>query len=314
MNRQQSKFGALRRTVFLWFLLVAGLSLFPGCQTTQTPPIDTSPPMREIPPKVGLALGGGGARGFAEVGVLRVLVEENIPIDFIAGTSVGSLIGALYADDPNIARLEREADQITAKDIFDRSLLSLLDGGLVKGEKLEQFLNSRLLHREIEHLAIPFAAVATDLQTGETIPLTSGSVSRAVHASASIPGVFVPTNIDGRTFVDGGVTAPVPAGIARRMGAEVVIAVSIPKVIPPAAPHNPLGIALQSVSIMSSEIDRCRSQEADVVITPLVGEVAFDDFTAKDRLYEAGVVAARAALPAIRKALAEKARKVPAGS
>lgn len=314
MNPKKGKFGLRDRAVSFWLLLVAGLSLFPGCQTTGTHPIDTTPLMQEVPPKVGLALGGGGARGFAEVGVLRVLVEEKIPIDFIAGTSVGSLIGALYADDPNIARLELQADQITAKDIFDRSLLSLLDGGLIKGEKLEQFLNSRLTHREIENLKIPFAAVATDLQTGETVPLTSGAISRAVHASASIPGVFVPTYIDGRAFVDGGITAPVPAGIARKMGADVVIAVSIPKVIPPVAPHNPLGIALQSVSIMSSEIDRCRSQEADVIITPKVGAVAFDDFSAKERLYEAGVTAARAAMPAIRKAMAEKTRKIPAGS
>jgi NTE family protein len=258
-----------------------------------------------------VALGGGGARGFAEVGVLRVLEQERIPVDRVAGTSVGALIGALYADTGSVVDLEFTSVQVTAEDLFDRSTLAFFSGGFVKGESLEAFLEGHLKHRTIEGFAVPFAAVAVDLRTGEPVSFRQGAAARAVHASAAIPGVFVPVTIDGRTFVDGGVTDPVPVDAVRAMGAEVVIAVTIPAGVPARAPSNPFEVAIQSAAIMAGEVGRCDLRGADVVITPEVNGIAYDDFSQKKRLFEAGMAAARAALPAIRSAIEGRTRREP---
>ncbi len=296
------------------FLLRALLSVCLALAACATPPPPPAPPMvwREIPPVVGVALGGGGARGFAEVGVLRVLEQERIPIDRVAGTSVGALIGALYADSGSVVDLEFTSVQVAAEDIFDRSTLAFFSGGFVKGERIERFLETHLKHKTIEGFVVPYAAVAVDLRTGETVAFRQGPAARAVHASAAIPGVFVPVVIDGRTFVDGGVTDPVPVNAVRAMGAEVVIAVAIPAGVPTRPPSNPFEVAIQSSVIMAGEVGRCKLKDADVVVTPDVGGVAFDDFSQKKRLFEAGMAAARAALPAIRSAIEAKTRRVPA--
>lgn len=295
-----------------WTVLSAGL-LAAGCATTPEPPPPgpPPPPSPSLPPKVGLVLGGGGARGFAEIGVLRVLEQEKIPVDLVVGTSVGSLIGALYADTANVLDVEFEAVRLTEDDIFDRSLLSFLSGGYVKGERLERFLEQRLKHKNIESLRLPFAAVATDLRSGETVVFQSGPVARAVHASAAIPGVFVPVEHEGRILVDGGVTNPIPVDVARRLGAEVVIAVAIPADVPAQAPRAPVQVALHAVSLMAAEIGWCRAREADVLIRPEVGAVAYDDFTQKKRLIEAGAAAAKDALPEIRRLLTRPRNQPP---
>jgi len=267
------------------------------------------PPPAATRPRVGLALGGGGARGFAEIGVIRALEREKVPIDVVVGTSVGSLIGALYADTGKSLDLEFSALTVTNEDLFDYKALAILSGGFVKGERLEEFLSQRLRNGQIENLALPFAAVATELRTGETVAFDRGPVAQAVHASAAIPGVFVPVTIDGRVFVDGGVTNPVPADVARRLGADVVIAVSIPAAVPAKTPANPIEVAYHAVTLMAAEIGRLRAREADVVITPDVGDVAYDDFTRKKQLIESGEAAVAAALPAIKAAVAARVRK-----
>jgi NTE family protein len=306
--------GARHRAPLAALLLAA---LLCGCAAAPPPaPVDPAsvwPPPAATRPKVGLALGGGGARGFAEIGVLRALEREKVPIDVIAGTSVGSLIGALYADTGKSLDLELSALSLENEDIFDYKALAILSGGFVKGERLEEFLVEKLRNRDIEKLALPFAAVATDLRTGETVVFDRGPVARAVHASAAIPGVFVPVTIDGRTYVDGGVTDPVPADVARRLGGEVVIAVAIPRAVPAKAPASPIEVAYHAVTVMAAEIGRLRAREADVVIAPDVGAVAYDDFTRKKQLIEAGEAATLAALPAIRAAIAAKTRKPAPG-
>ena len=276
-------------------LLVLGLV---GCVTA--PPRVQAPPR---PPRVGIALGGGGARGFAHVGVLRVLEQEKIPVDLVVGTSVGSLIGALYADSGRVLDLEMLAFQVNKDDLFDYRALALLSGGLVKGDRLERFVTEHVKARAIEQLRIPFAAVAVELRTGRTMVFESGSVARAVHAAAAIHGVFVPVEIDGLTFVDGGVAAPVPAAIARQKGADVVIAVAIPAAVPKNTPRTPVGMVMHAVNIMAAEIGRLHANEADVVIEPQVGDVGYDDFSQIRRLIEAGEMAARSALPRIHAAL-----------
>ncbi len=160
-------------------------------------------------------------------------------------------------------------------------------------------------------MKVPFAAVAVDVATGRAVSFQRGAVAPAIHASCAIPGVFVPVEIGGRTDVDGGVVNPVPADVARSMGAEVVIAVSIPSLTRSTVPTNPLAVADPSVTIMSAEIGRLRAREADVVITPDVGDVAYDDFTQKKRLITAGEDAARRALAQIRAAIASRTRREP---
>lgn len=275
-------------------------------------PEPTRVPTREVPPKVGVALGGGGARGFAHVGVLRVLEQEKIAVDAVAGTSVGSLIGALYADTGRVLDAEFHAVAVTGEDLFDYKALAFFSGGFVKGERLEEFLSAHLVHKSIEQFSVKFAAVAVSLSTGKDVAFQRGSVARAVHASCAIPGVFIPVEIGGVTYVDGGVTNPIPADVVRRMGADVVVAVAIPAAVPKAAPKNPIESALHAVTIMSGEIGRLRAREADVVIAPDVGDVMYDDFSQKKRLIAAGEAAARAAMPAIREAITRKTRRVPA--
>jgi len=293
--------------------VLLGVGLISACASAPPPPAVSSPPLREILPRVGLALGGGGARGFAHIGVLRVLEQEKIPVDLVIGASVGSLIGALYADTGRVLDAEFLAVEVEKDDLFDYGALAMLSGGLAKGEGLERFLSRHLRHPTIETLTVPFGAVATELRTGRTVVFDQGSVAQAVRASAAIPGVFSPVVIDGVTYVDGGVTDPVPADVARLRGAELVIAVIIPPAIPPQAPGNPVAIAMQAATLMGAEIAKLRAAEADVVITPEVGEVAYDDFSRKKALIEAGEAAARRALPAIRAALAAKTRHVPVG-
>jgi NTE family protein len=293
--------GILMMSIICW--------AFAACVATSTKNEDKSPAgTGEVLPKVGIALGGGGARGFAEIGVLRALEQEKIPIDMVVGTSVGSLIGAIYADTGSVLDAEFIAISINEEDIFDYGALSIFSGGFVKGEKLEKFLNTHLRNKEIQNLTIPFGAVAVDLRTGKAVMFEQGSVARAVHASCAIPGVFVPVEIGGRVFVDGGVTDPIPVELTRKKGADVVIAVVIDPALPQQAPKNPLEVAYHAVTIMSSEIGVLGVKNADVIIHPDVGNVAYDDFSQKKRLIEAGEKAARTMMPEIRAVIRAKTK------
>jgi NTE family protein len=291
------------------------LAALPGCAARQRPPENPPPGRVAVRPRIGLALGGGGARGFAHLGALRVLEQEKIPIDLVVGTSVGSLIGALYADQGRVIDAEITGLEVEESDLFDYQALAVLTGGLVKGERLERFLHANLKHQAIEEMAIPFAAVAVDIESGRTVIFRRGSAASAVHASCAIPGVFVPVSFEGHTYIDGGVTNPVPASIARDLGADLVIAMAIPPPVPGKPAKNPLSVAYRAVAIMSAEIGRLRAGEADVVIeTRADRQIDPDDFSQKRLLIEAGDAAARAALPAIRAAIEAKTRWVAADS
>jgi NTE family protein len=299
-----------RKDVSAIVVAVCFLLLASGCagpRPAATPGLP-APPEGGIRPRIGLALGGRGARGFAHIGALRVLEQEKIPIDLVVGTSVGSLVGALYADQGRVLDAEMSALSVGEEELFDQTLIPLFSGGLVKGKKLEEFLRRNLKHPLIENMVVPFTAVAVDLESGETVLFRAGDAAAAVHASCAIPGVFVPVTIGGRTYVDGGVTNPVPASVARELGAEVVIAMSVPPPARKPPSRNQFSVAYHAISIMAAEIGRLRADEADVVIATEVGKVDFDDFSQKRRLIEAGEAAARAALPAIRAAIAAKTR------
>lgn len=256
-------------------------------------------------PKVALVLGGGSARGFAHVGVIRVLEREKIPIDMIVGTSVGSLIGAIYAADVDSFDLEWTAFSLERDDIFDYGLVSAFTGmGAAKGEKLEAFVRTKVAIKDIEDLKIPFAAVATDLKRGTRVVLDKGPVARAVRASCAIPGVFQPVEHETALLVDGGVVDNVPVTVARERGADIVIAVDIGKDIENEHISNLFEVVLQSIQIMARENVRAKTKAADVVIAPAVDMVGMMDFGQKKICMQAGIEAAEKALPSIHERIA----------
>ncbi len=251
-------------------------------------------------PKVGLALGGGAARGFAHVGVIRVLEQEKVPIDLIVGTSVGSLIGALYAHEQNSFELEWTAFTLEKEHLFDFGMLSAFTGmGVVKGERLEEFVRSKIAAADIADLKIPFSAVATDLHRGTRVVLDRGSVSKAVRASSSIPGIFPPLAWEDKLLVDGGLVENIPVATAREKGADIVIAVDISKNVTNFQISNVIDVVLQSVNIMFSENTADTKRGADVLISPAVEDVGMFDFTRKKQCMQAGIEAAQKALPGI---------------
>jgi NTE family protein len=271
------------------------------------------PPGAGLPePKIALVLGGGAARGFAHVGVIRVLEQERIPVDLVVGTSVGSLIGALYASERNSFELEWAAFQLRREDLFDFGLVSAVLGmGLAKGEQLEAFVKVRVKQHRIEELEIPFAAVATDLNWGERIVLDKGPIARAVRASSAIPGVFEPVAHDGKILVDGGVVDNLPVEVARAKGADIVIAVDIGEDVGNVNITNMLDVMLQATNIMFAVNADHRKVGADVLVEPEVGGVGMLDFDKRKACMDAGIEAARKAVPRIREAIAAwKARRL----
>jgi NTE family protein len=264
-----------------------------------------APPERvvtTIRPRIALVLGGGAARGFAHVGVIRALEQEKIPIDLVVGTSVGSLIGAIYARDANSFELEWTAMTLEKDDLLDYAFLSS-SMGPVKGDRLEQFVVDKVAVANIEDLRIPFIAVATDLNRGTRVALDRGPLARAVRASCAVPGVFQPVSHQGRLLVDGGVVDNLPIDVARERGADLVIAVDISENVANYQINSLLDVTLQAVTIMFNENVALRRQAADVVVTPAVGDIGVMDFTQKKRGMQAGIDAAHGSIPAIHKAI-----------
>jgi NTE family protein len=262
-------------------------------------------PVQKPRPKIGLVLSGGASRGFAHVGVIKVLEAQKIPIDIIVGTSAGSLTGALYAYYADAAKLEKAARGLTEEDVFDYSIPNILVG-VVKGESIVRFVCSRIPVKNIEDLKIPFVAVATDLVTGEKVIFKSGPISTAIRASTAIPGIFKPLVIGGKILVDGGVVDNVPVDVARSMGADIVIAVDVSAPSRNDDIKNVIDVIMQTFNIMGNELSRYQIMDADVIIRPNVSGVGLIDFTQKTKLIFEGERAARAALPKIREAIEKK--------
>jgi NTE family protein len=292
--------------------LLGLLSVLPACRSAPVPvppppPAASEPPPPPAPPprpRIGLVLGGGAARGFAHVGVIRVLEQEKIPVELIVGTSVGSLIGALYAAEGDSFELEWTAFQLQKDDLFDFGVMTAVMGmGLARGDKLEQFVRTRSKVANIEELKLPFAAVATDLNWGTRVVLDRGSIARAVRASSAIPGVFQPVQHNGKLLVDGGVVDSIPVSVARAKGADIVVAVDIGESIGRTNITNLVDVTIQATNIMFALNAEHAKKDADVLITPKVGDVAMLDFSQKKRCMQAGIEAARAAVPEIRAAV-----------
>lgn len=284
-------------------------ALLASCRTTAGPGSFDQILQRPDRPKIALVLGGGAARGFAHVGVIRALEQERVPVDLVVGTSVGSLIGAIYAYDLNSFELEWTAFTLEKEHLFDYALMSALTGmGAVKGDKLENFIRTKIPVENIENLKLPYAAVATDLNRGTRVVLDSGSIAKAVRASSAIPGVFQPLQYQGRLLVDGGVVDNIPISVAREKGADIVIAVDIGENVTNFNLSNLFDVILQSVNIMFNDNVAFRKKDADVLITPAVGNVGMLDFTQKKRLMQAGMEATQKAMPEIREKVEAWAR------
>lgn len=252
-------------------------------------------------PVVGVALGGGVARGMAHVGVLRELEKNNIPIDLIAGTSAGALAGACYATGMNPDQIEELACNMSWSDL-GRVTVSRL--GFYNSERTETFLKKVLPVNRFEQTRMPLGIVATDLQAGKMVVFTEGDIPLAVRASCAIPCYFIPVMVNGRMMVDGGVVGHLPASVARSMGADIVIAVDVnSEGRPIAPPTNIFTIMSQSLSIMGRSSVTYLYQDADVVVRPRVGEFSPDDLSKAPELIKAGEEAAQRTMPAIKKLL-----------
>lgn len=279
--------GLLRITLPL-VLLVAGCA--------SQPEVAVSPPQRVQPAKIALALGGGAVRGFAHIGVIKTLEAHGIVPEIVVGTSAGSVVGALYAGGYSGFELQKIAFQLEEGSVRD---FALPDRGFIKGELLQNYINKAVQNRPIERLNKTFAALATDLQSGEQALFRRGNTGMAVRASSSIPGVFQPVSINGREYVDGGLTSPVPIKAARSLGADIVIAVDISS-RPKAKVSDSMDMMLQTFSIMGQSISQYELALADVVIRPNTNGIGSTDFEQKHQAIMEGEKAALAALPLIR--------------
>jgi NTE family protein len=266
------------------------------------PPIVVVP---KIPPRIGLALGGGAARGFAHVGVIQVLEEAGIRPSLVSGTSAGSVVAALYASGKSGKQLQKVAETMEEATIADWTL-PLFNRGMLRGDALARYVNGQVGAKLIEDMALPLGIVATDLNTGQSMLFQRGDTGTAVRASSAVPAVFLPVSISGHEYVDGGLVSPVPVRAARQMGAELVIAVDISNAPEGNLAGGTLEVLLQTVSIMSKSINYFELKEADVVVRPALLGVSSADFGSRKKSIEAGRQAMQQLMPQLRAAIAAK--------
>ena len=274
------------------FLLFCCALSLTACATTAPP--GTQPLQR--PAKVALVLGAGASKGFAHVGVIKVLESQNIPIQMVVGTSAGSFVGSLYAYGYNGYALQDIAMKLQKKEVAE---LTIPDNGFIKGERLRNFINDKVRNQPIEKLKLPFFAVATDIRTGKEVVFNTGNTGMAVQASAAVPGIYQPARFSGNAYVDGGLVNPVAVDVARRYGADLVIAVDITYGVENNVPTSTMESIMKSFEIMYHTIAQNPVGHADVVIKPLVGFMGAADFDKRHEAILAGEKAAWEAMPAI---------------
>jgi NTE family protein len=300
----------VRRRLGPPFLAIFLALSFAGCASLEPPP--DHPPSSEAlvlirkadRPLIAFVLGGGGARGFAHTGVLKVLDDAGIRADLVVGTSAGSLVGALYAGGIRNDALLETALAVQREELID---FAFPHRGFIEGNRLQTYIDQALKGRLIEQLDIPFVAVATELATGRLVAFTRGDTGMAVRASCSVPVVFQPTAIRGSEYVDGGLVSPVPVKVARELGADLVIAVDVSR--QPAEQKgldSTAAMLSQAFIVMEHALAQEESKLADVVIRPNLAEVRATDLAARTQAIAAGEDAARAALPRIRSLIAER--------
>ena len=289
--------------------------------------------------KIGLALGGGGARGFAHIGILKVLEREGIRPDIIVGTSVGSIVGGALASGMTVNELEERADAFLESELYLSSELkamgdaesgaeqrmsrriqtyfktkirlaqALFRPGILPSKDMEGFVNFFIPDIQVEETVIPFGVVATDLRSGECVFLKHGPLRQAILASSSVPGALPPVEVEGRQLSDGGIICTVPAGYAVEYGADIVIAVSIDKdILLSSGLQTAVDIYVRAGEIMGFHLEQHNLKHADLVIRPELGNIHWTDFSQSKELIALGEAAARDSLPELRR-LAEWAAR-----
>jgi NTE family protein len=270
------------------------------------PPVAVQPAPKR-PPKIGLALGGGAARGFAHVGVIQVLEEAGIRPSLVVGTSAGSLVAAIYASGKNGAQLQAVAETMEEVTITDWTL-PIFSRGMFRGDALARYVNKQVDERLIETLPMPLGIVATDLHSGQGVLFQRGDTGTAVRASSAVPAVFTPVKIAGHEYVDGGLVSPVPVRYAKQMGAELVIAVDISSPPEGNQANDTFQVLLQTFAIMGKSINTFELQGADVLVRPALTGVSSADFTSRRKSIEAGRLAMQQLLPQLRLKMLEMAK------
>ncbi len=283
-----------RRTILCLALILAVASLA-ACSL-----INTLFPPPAKPAKIALVLGGGGSKGFAHIGVLKVLEAQQIPVHMVVGTSAGSVVGSLYASGKSAFELQEIALKMDKDKIIDYDW-KIWSGGLIIGDKLENFINTYVKNTPIEKLKIPFYAVATNIATGEETVFARGNTGMAVRASCSVPAVFQPLKIGNNTYVDGGVVSPVAVNVARRNGADIVIAVDISGGLQRTVPDGMFDSIKKSVDIMYSKIAEYQIKHADVVIRPNMKYISSTDMEKLNEAILEGEKAATLKIPELQK-------------
>ena len=253
-------------------------------------------------PVIALALGGGGAKGFAHIGVIKVLESHGIKAKIVTGTSAGSFVGSIYASGKTPYQLQDIALKLEESDIRD---LTLSRQGFVVGQKLQDYVNQQVGKKSIQQFPKRFAAVATELNTGKKAEFIKGNAGQAVRASCSIPNIFVPVEIGGKKYVDGGLVSPIPVSTAKSMGADIVIAVDISARPKNAKSMNLWGLLDQTINIMGQQSINNELQQADVVIQPAIGHLGVLDLEARNESILEGERAAQRQMPKIKKIIAE---------
>lgn len=290
-----------------WSLLVIVLSLglLSGCAS---PPALSLPsrdaqavdvPTPKRPPKIGIAFGGGAARGFAHIGVIQVLEEAGIKPALVTGTSAGSFVAALYASGKSASQLQQLAEAMDEATFADWTL-PLFSRGMLRGEALARYVHTAVGGRRIEDMGLPLGIVATDLNTGAGVLFQRGDTATAVRASSAVPALFQPVRIAGRDYVDGGLVSPVPVRYARQMGAELVIAVDISSAPESNLASDTLQILMQTFTIMGKSINTLELKDAEVVVRPELNTVSSADFGARRRSIQAGRNAMLERLPQLK--------------
>ncbi|MFU8925833.1 patatin-like phospholipase family protein [Acinetobacter puyangensis] len=275
-----------------------------GCDLSNKRP-STVTTVKARQPVIAIALGGGGAKGFAHIGVIKVLESHGINPHIVTGTSAGSFVGSIYASGKTPFQLQEIALKLEESDLRD---LTLNSQGIVLGQKLQDYVNRQVGNKPIEKFPKRFAAIATDLNTGKKVEFIRGNAGQAVRASCSIPNVFVPATIAGKKYVDGGLVSPIPVVTAKNMGADIVIAVDISARPQNSKSMNMWGLLDQTINIMGQSSINYELNQADIVIKPTVGHLGVLDLKARHESILAGEQATQGQIPKIKKILADFAR------
>jgi len=291
-------------------IALCAAALLAACATGPKPAEPVAPvpqPAAKRPPKIGLALGGGAARGFAHVGVIQVLEEAGVRPDFVVGTSAGSLVAALYASGRSGQQLQQVAETMEEAAFTDWTL-PIFSRGMLRGEALARYVNAHVGGKLIEQMPLPLGIVATDLNSGLGVLFQPGDTGTAVRASSAVPAVFLPVKIGNQEYVDGGLVAPTPVRYVRQMGAELVIAVDISSAPEGNSAGDPIQILLQTFAIMGKSVNSYELRDADVVVRPALAGVGSADFAAKRRAIDAGRAAMQKLLPQLKTAIEAKSK------